>query len=141
MGLKDRFRLGKTETVISASGVDHDHDGSNPTAELRNFRKQHKWDPFLDNEKLDTIDSAIDSENIEKAQAVDVTLIQDDSPYAEVRAAVPPTDDPDMPVDTLRAWMIGGVLCTVVAAINVLLQMRTTPISITSTVVQLVSYP
>lgn len=53
---------------------------------------------------------------------------------------VPPTDD-DMPVDTIRAWVIGGVLCTIVSACNVLLALRRTPIAISSTVVQLVAYP
>lgn len=46
-----------------------------------------------------------------------------------------------MPVDTLRAWVIGAVLCTVVAACNILLNLRRTPISITSTIVQLIAYP
>ena len=47
----------------------------------------------------------------------------DTSPYPEVRAVVPETDDPDMPVNTLRMWVLGttwtlvrrhnfiGVLC------------------------------
>jgi hypothetical protein len=33
----------------------------------------------------------------------------DTSPFAEVRAVVPETDDPDMPVNTLRAWLLGIV--------------------------------
>lgn len=37
--------------------------------------------------------------------------------------------------------MIGGILCTVVAACNLLLGLRRSPISIQSTVVQLISYP
>ncbi|TQS31792.1 hypothetical protein Golomagni_07914, partial [Golovinomyces magnicellulatus] len=97
-------------------------------------------DPFLDLDKLDAVDDALASGNAEKAAAVDESLIQEDSPYPEVRASVPPTDI-DMPVDTLRAWTIGTLLCTIVAACNVLLSLRRTPIAITSTVVQLVSYP
>jgi hypothetical protein len=53
---------------------------------------------------------------------------------------VPPTDI-DVPCDTIRAWVIGAFLCTIVAACNVLLSMRRTPISISSTVVQLIAYP
>ena len=33
----------------------------------------------------------------------------DTSPFAAVRAVVPETDDPDMPVNTLRAWFLGIV--------------------------------
>lgn len=75
----------------SRSAVDEntaETSGAQARQELENFRKQHKWDPFLDNEKLDTIESAIHSDNAEKAMAVDETLIQEDSPYPEVRASV-----------------------------------------------------
>lgn len=90
MGLKDRFgALAKSKSSTS------DGDDLAPTAtgttarrELRNFKKQHRWDPFLDDEKLETIESALQSDNAEKAMAVDETLIQEDSPYAEVRASV-----------------------------------------------------
>ena len=38
-----------------------------------------------------------------------VVLAEDDSPYPEVRSAVANTDDPDMPVNTFRAWFIGFI--------------------------------
>lgn len=77
----------------AADGVSTGHyagpgEVGDATAELKNFRKQHKWDPYLDTDKLDVIDSALDSGNIEKQAAVDESLIQENSPYAEVRAAV-----------------------------------------------------
>lgn len=87
MGLKERMvtltrsRSGVTQDTAEASGVQ-------AKEELQNFRKQHKWDPFLDNEKLDTIESALHSDNAEKALAVDEALIQEDSPYPEVRSSV-----------------------------------------------------
>jgi hypothetical protein len=46
-----------------------------------------------------------------------------------------------MPINTIRAWFIGGILCTVVAACNILLGLRRSPIMITPTVVQLIAYP
>lgn len=57
-------------------------------SDLRNFRKQHRWDPFLGIDKLDNIDEALASGNIEKEAAIDESLIQEDSPYPEVRASV-----------------------------------------------------
>ncbi|KJZ69609.1 hypothetical protein HIM_10997 [Hirsutella minnesotensis 3608] len=146
MGLKERFGVKASEAspdtaestgaeILPATSADH-----NPDRELRRFKKQHKWDPFLDNEKLENIDDALASGNAEKEAAIDESLIQEDSPYPEVRASVPPHDI-EMPVDTVRAWTIGTILCTLVAACNVLLNLKTTPISITSTVVQLIAYP
>lgn len=34
-------------------------------------------------------------------------LVEDDSPYPEVRSAVANTDDPTIPVSSIRAWVIG----------------------------------
>ncbi|GAB0132033.1 hypothetical protein EsDP_00000483 [Epichloe bromicola] len=140
MGLKDRFGLKSTETTTETTGADVLPNAESTERELRRFRRQHQWDPFLDTDKLDNIDDALASGNAEKEAAVDESLIQDDSPYPEVRSSVPPTDI-DVPIDTLRAWCIGAFLCTIVAACNVLLSMRRTPIAITSTVVQLIAYP
>lgn len=72
---------------------------------------------------------------------MEVSLLAEDSPYAEVRAAVRPFDDPDTPVNTVRAWTIGFITCTIVTACNVLLSLRRSPVTITPTVVQLISYP
>ncbi|OAQ64683.1 small oligopeptide transporter, OPT family [Pochonia chlamydosporia 170] len=142
MALKNVFRLtqraGRPEDAADAASTSI---SISPAEELRSFQRQHKWDPFLDNEKLDTIESAIQSDNVEKQEKVDGALIQENSPYVEVRAAVPPTDDPDMPVNTIRAWFLGTVLCTIVAACNVLLSMHRTSANISSTVVQLIAYP
>ncbi|KAK5998534.1 Sexual differentiation process protein isp4 [Cladobotryum mycophilum] len=135
MSFKDRFKSRDTALPDVVEGI-----AADPDSELRNFRKQHRWDPFLDNDKMETIDDAIASGNVEKEAAIDQSLIQEDSPYAEVRASVPPTDD-DMPINTIRAWVIGAFLCTIVAACNILLSLRRNPVSISSTVVQLIAYP
>jgi hypothetical protein len=37
-------------------------------------------------------------------------LLEDDSPYPEVCSAVANTDDPNIPVNTFRAWLIGSLL-------------------------------
>ncbi|EXV01840.1 OPT oligopeptide transporter [Metarhizium robertsii] len=131
MGLKERF----VTVTRSWSATDEDAaEASPPRNELR-LRKQHRWDPFLDNERLET-----STDDAEGAPAVD-EAVQDDSPYPEVRASVPPTDDPDMPVNTIRAWFLGVVLCTVIAACNVLLSLRRQSTSISPTVIQLLAYP
>jgi OPT oligopeptide transporter protein len=46
------------------------------------------------------------------------TLLQDESPYVEVRAAVANTDDPRMPSSTFRAWTIGLIWTILLSGIN-----------------------
>jgi hypothetical protein len=48
-------------------------------------------------------DPAFDDPNLDK----DAVVLEDDSPYPEVRSAVANTDDPDMPTSTIRSWVIG----------------------------------
>jgi hypothetical protein len=44
-----------------------------------------------------------------EGEEVDGDWDADTSPFAAVRAVVPETDDPDMPVNTFRAWFLGIV--------------------------------
>ena len=46
------------------------------------------------------------------------TLLLDESPYVEVRAAVANTDDPKMPSSTFRAWTIGLIWTILLSGIN-----------------------
>ncbi|ROV96080.1 hypothetical protein VPNG_09161 [Cytospora leucostoma] len=113
----------------------------NPEAGLKKFKKLHKWDPFMDIGKLDAADEVLRDGDTEKEAVVETSLLQDDSPYAEVRASVKPTDEQDIPINTIRAWVIGFVTCTVVTACNVLLSLRRSPVQIQPVVVQLIAYP
>jgi OPT oligopeptide transporter protein len=79
--------------------------------------------------------------------------LADDSPYPEVRAAVPNTDDPTVPCvnprtiltaylqNTIRMWTIAFIFCTLGSGINMLLSLRRPSIVITSIVAQLLSFP
>ena len=55
-----------------------------------------------------------DDPNLDK----DALLLEDDSPYPEVRSAVANTDDPDMPVNTFRAWFIGIIWAIIIPGMN-----------------------
>ncbi len=48
----------------------------------------------------------------------DAVALEDDSPYPEVRSAVANTDDPDMPVNTFRAWFIGVLWALIIPGMN-----------------------
>lgn len=49
--------------------------------------------------------------------------------------------DIDVPSSTIRAWVIGLILCTVGSGLNSLFSLRAPAITITSVVAQLVAYP
>ncbi|KAF7332118.1 OPT oligopeptide transporter [Mycena kentingensis (nom. inval.)] len=50
-----------------------------------------------------------DDPNLDKDAAI-AGILEDDSPYPEVRSAVANTDDPTIAVGTLRAWVLGVVI-------------------------------
>lgn len=56
----------------------------------------------------------VDDPNFDPAAVVP----KNESPYPEVRCAVANTDDPTMPVSTLRAWVIGLLFAIVVPGTN-----------------------
>lgn len=57
-------------------------------AQLQKFQKAHRWDLNLPIEKLDAVDNAVGSEDIEKKVGVEHALLEENSPYPEVVAAV-----------------------------------------------------
>lgn len=42
----------------------------------------------------------------------------DTSPFSAVRAVVPETDDPEMPVNTFRAWFLGIVCLSAILSLD-----------------------
>jgi hypothetical protein len=52
------------------------------------------------------------------------TILQDESPYAEVRCAVTNTDDPMMPSSTFRAWVIGIICAALISGVNQFFYLR-----------------
>lgn len=65
----------------------------------------------------------------------------DNSPFPEVRANVPNTDDVSMPVNTLRMWVLGVLFTMIGSGINQFFSMRYPGVTISSLVAQLVAYP
>ncbi|KAI0011908.1 OPT superfamily oligopeptide transporter [Xylariaceae sp. FL0662B] len=65
----------------------------------------------------------------------------EDSPYEEVRAIVPPVDDPEMPVNTFRAWSLGIVSTFIFSGILQFFQLHSPPIFLSSNLVIIVTLP
>jgi hypothetical protein len=49
--------------------------------------------------------------------------------------------DVDLPTNTIRAWTIGLLICTIGSAANMLFSMKNPTIALTTVVIQLISYP
>lgn len=84
----------KSKSNVSevSTGVDrvetNDSGHANADMHLRRLRSQHRWDPFMDHDKIDAVDNAIASGDAEKEAAIEQSILQEDSPYLEVRSAV-----------------------------------------------------
>lgn len=67
--------------------------------------------------------------------------IEDDSIYPEVRAAIPPHDDPTIPHNTIRAWVIGIMMSTIGAALNLFFSLRAPSFSLSVFVTTILAWP
>ncbi|PYH43902.1 small oligopeptide transporter, OPT family [Aspergillus saccharolyticus JOP 1030-1] len=108
-------------------------------AHLKNLKLQHQWDPNLPDEVADEIDEALHTTDKGALSGMAHELL-DDSPYPEVRAAVPNYDEGGH-TNTIRAWTIGLIFATIGSALNMLFSMRDPYIVIPSYVAQVVAYP
>lgn len=59
----------------------------------------------------------LDSESSLEKASVEVASIED-SPIEEVRASIPPTDDPSLSTATFRAWIWGIVFSAAISFTN-----------------------
>lgn len=114
-------------------------DVSAAVADLDKIAHAHQYDPNLPQEKLDALKKALADGDADEILEVD-HLFTDDSPYAEVRAAVRNTDGGEV-ANTVRAWVLGMIFVTIGSGINMFLSMRSPAISFPSVVVQLLVYP
>jgi hypothetical protein len=78
-----------------------------------------------------------DDPNLDRTMVV----LEDDSPYPEVRAAVANTDDTDMPANTLRSWVIGIMFAILVPGLNQFFFFRYPSVTISTIAAQLMAFP
>ncbi|KIK34782.1 hypothetical protein CY34DRAFT_812696 [Suillus luteus UH-Slu-Lm8-n1] len=81
-----------------------------------------------------------DDPNINKDEAI-TGVLEDDSPYPEVRSAVANTDDMSIPVSTFRAWSMGFFWVIIIPGLNQFFFFRYPSVNITGMVAQLLSFP
>lgn len=72
---------------------------------------------------------------------LEIALITQNSPYAEVRAVVDNVDDPTTLCSTIRAWLIGMTFSVLLGFVNQLFSIRQPAIAIGGHVAQLLALP
>ncbi|KAJ5217960.1 uncharacterized protein N7498_000059 [Penicillium cinerascens] len=124
--------------VTSGAAID-DTAPDNVLKQLRNLKDHHHWDPNLPDDVVDEMEEALQTSDKDTQLGIAHELI-DNSPYPEVRAAVPNIDEGGHS-NTIRAWVIGLLFATIGSALNMLFSMRQPYIVIPSYIAQVVAYP
>lgn len=125
--------LDRCKRILSQIAEMHKYDQNFPVATLERIdRLLH--DPEVTNNPKDNAELIY-------AMKVEALLATENSPYAEVRAVVDPTDDPSLQSLTLRSWIIGIFFAGAGAFINQLFSIRQPPVMVTSPVAQLLAWP
>lgn len=83
-------------------------------------------------------DAHFDDPNLDRSN---LAGFDDESPYPEVRSAVANTDDFDMPVSTLRTWVIGIAFAIILPGLNQFFFFRFPSVQISGIAGQLLTYP
>ncbi|KAL3703828.1 hypothetical protein TMatcc_009517 [Talaromyces marneffei ATCC 18224] len=126
------------EPAVATTTAVNVGDAEEALAHVKNIKKQHQWDPNLPTDIYDEIDEAMHADGTTTVGIA--TELMENSPYPEVRAAVPNFDEGGHS-NTIRAWVIGLILATIGSALNMLFSMRNPYIVIPSYVAQVVAYP
>ncbi|KAK9388133.1 OPT oligopeptide transporter protein-domain-containing protein [Lipomyces mesembrius] len=72
---------------------------------------------------------------------LEATVIKYHSPYPEVRSVTDPFDDPTVPVETFRAYLLGMIWVAIGSFVNEFFNFRQPSLRLPSTVIQLFLFP
>lgn len=108
--------------------------------------EEHTYDWSFPKDMLDRMNRLMDGPSsygkmYERDLKIDAVLLRYSSPYPEVRAIAPPTDDPTIPVETIRAYVLGYFWACIGTFVGTLYNSRFPQINLSSTVVQVILYP
>lgn len=100
---------------IEAGEIDGKHLNSLSISPTRQYIYPILCLLLLDHMVEEVTDAHFADPNLDRAHLGD---LEEDSPYPEVRSAVANTDDPDMPVSTIRVWLLGMIMAIVIPGLN-----------------------
>ncbi|KAJ5166085.1 uncharacterized protein N7482_004866 [Penicillium canariense] len=115
---------------------------------IQKLLKYHEYDYNFSNALREKLSSLIegpsegqDAEEWELQLKTEAALNRFYSPYPEVRAVATPTDDPDIPCETIRAHLLGYMWAIIAQFTNSLFNSRYPSITLGSSVAQILLYP
>ena len=74
--------------IAQTTGADNVYDVDQGVDQLKKFKKTHQWDYNLDYEQINAVNKAVNSDDVEKTTNIEHALLEEDSPYFEVRSSV-----------------------------------------------------
>lgn len=121
-------------------------------AQLRELYAEHALDYNFPSDLLARAKEALDGEAADPSDQASTRrlvaefhfqkeLAENDSPYPEVRAVVDPVDDPGLPVNTFRVWVLGTAFAILGTGIDQFFSLRYPGLSIYSYLIQFLSFP
>ncbi|KAK9360818.1 OPT oligopeptide transporter protein-domain-containing protein [Lipomyces starkeyi] len=131
LGKMETMEVGEAYDVLTAAADYHSDDVNFPAKSMRKIQS------LLAGEEA----YGLDHESFELDMRLEACLIKYHSPYPEVRAVCKPVDDPTIPVETLRAYIIGSFWVFCAAFINQFFDLRQPRLFLNSTVLQILIYP
>ncbi|KAJ5511383.1 Tetrapeptide transporter OPT1/isp4 [Penicillium expansum] len=130
----------KDESIAVTTGAMVDETAPDVNLKkLRDLKDHHHWDPNMPEDVAEELDEALHTSDKTTQEVIAHELLEN-SPYPEVRSAVPNIDEGGA-VNTIRAWVIGLLFATIGSALNMLFSMRQPYIVIPSYIAQVVAYP
>lgn len=131
-------------SVEPATSSNRGHSAQN----LERLIREHEFDPNFPLKALNRARELLEKPSTDPLNRVtddDTSLASflafNDSPYAEVRAAVSTTDDPDTHVNTFRVWFLGTLIVVIGGGINEFFSTRLPSIWFRPFAAQLLCYP
>ncbi|CAH2354633.1 oligopeptide transporter 1 [[Candida] railenensis] len=124
IGQKEKDDFSETKRVSTDEG---DNLVVNP---ILSIAKSQEFDP---------VTSRLEKEILEDEYTA--IHVEDDSPYPEVRASVPSTDDWELPQNTIRMWTIGMILTMIGCGMNTYFSLHSPSFSITMYVTSILAWP
>ncbi|KAJ5193556.1 hypothetical protein N7449_009698 [Penicillium cf. viridicatum] len=130
----------KDESIALTTGAMVDETAPDEKLKrLHELKHHHHWDPNMPEDVVEELDEALNTSDKHTQEVIAQELLEN-SPYPEVRSAVPNIDEGGS-VNTIRAWVIGLIFATIGSSLNMLFSMRQPYIVIPSYIAQVVAYP
>lgn len=107
----------------------------------QSLEKKQLTEEYQVNAPSDVEFSVLEIYDWELQVRIEAAMIAFHSPYPEVRSVTDPYDDPSMPVETIRVYILGVIWTAVGSFINQFFAERNPSITLSHSVVQILLYP